>query len=129
MKQGKFALVLVGALALTACESINSGLMGTQIDPDVDALCGNGIGRTVGSDYFASNGALFKATQVATGDSVYWQNGRTGSWGYYCPIRDGHTRIQGDYCREIMSTISANGRVQRIYNTICRRPNGTWYQI
>jgi surface antigen len=129
MKQWKAGFVIMALSSLTGCQVVD-GITGTGIGPEAEALCGNGIGRAVeGSDYFVANTAFVKATRMAVGDSAYWENGRTGNWGYYCPIRDGHTRIYGDYCRELMSTVCINGQMQRIYSTVCRHPNGTWYTI
>lgn len=129
MKPYKIVFTMIMTGVLTGCQCI-ANFMGTGIGVDAQSLCGNGIGRIVNDDYYVSNGAFVRATRNAVGDSVYWQNGRTGNWGSYCPIRDGHTRLYGDYCREMMATVHAkNGNVQRIYSTACRRPDGTWYVI
>lgn len=74
------------------------------------------------------DGAFLTAAQVPLGESVRWENGRTGYWGWYCPVREGHSEC-GNYCREFVSTICVNGRLERVYGTACRHPNGSWYRI
>lgn len=147
--------VMISLFSLSGCQSMNDpagvgtavgavagGIAGAQfghnggqvagaaIGAAAGAVVGNAIGRaSQTSDYHVSRGAFVKASQAPCGDTAYWYNGRTGNWGYYCPLRDGHTRIYGDYCREFMTTVYINGKQQRMYGTACRRPNGTWYDM
>lgn len=94
----------------------------------VNQFVGDVLGRNdATSDYEASRDAFTRASQMSVGNSVYWQNGRTGHWGYYCAIRDGHARYNGDYCREYMSTVYMNRKCQKTRGTACRTKNGEWY--
>ena len=101
---------------------------GISIGQGLNGLIGNAIGRAPDcGDDRAAYGAFLKATQAPLGESVYWRNGRSGHWGFYCPLRDGHTRSIGDYCRDLASTAYVDGKMQRTRGTVCRQPNGEWY--
>lgn len=90
-------------------------------------LAGNAIGRYIDEfDNRRANQAFQRASQVPVGEVVYWNNTRTGNWGCYKPLREGHSSVQGLYCREYETTAVIQGRKQRIYGTACRQPNGTW---
>lgn len=80
------------------------------------------------SDIRAANAAFREASQVAVGEKIYWSNVRTGTWGTFCPVRDGHAAC-GNYCREFAAVVHMHGSVKRVYGTACRRPNGTWYVV
>lgn len=95
----------------------------------VGGLAGNAIGRSIDeSDAMEAERAQKRARIAPVGDTIYWRNTRTGNWGTYGPIRDGHSRYQGYYCREFTATAYINGRIERVYSTACRHPNGTWYE-
>lgn len=88
---------------------------------------GNALGyRAYPDDARASYQAFEKASRKPIGEKVYWHNVRTGHWGSYCATRDGLSQC-GNYCREFVTTTHIQGRVERVYGTACRRPNGTWY--
>lgn len=138
MRHAKIIYMILGGLFLSGCQSIfmldepnyvisGTPVAGVPLGMEEEAVMGNAIGRTISVDYDPASGAFLKATQVMVGETVYWQNGRTGHWGYFCPLRDGHTRYDGNYCREFMSTFCINGQIKRMYSMACRRPDGTWY--
>lgn len=113
-----------GAMLGSGVGSVGGGVIGAV----VGGVVGNAIGRTMGpSDCEQSGCAFIRATRAPVGDAVYWRNGRTGNWGYYCPTRDGHTRMLGDYCREFITTTHYGNKMERTYATGCRAPNGQWY--
>lgn len=90
-------------------------------------LSGNAIGRYLDAyDARQANQAYERASRVPVGEVVYWNNTRTGNWGCYKPLREGHSSVQGLYCREYETTAMIQGRRQRVYGTACRQPNGTW---
>lgn len=128
MKQGMILSLLLGMTVLVGCQTYSENTL-NGLGSREGATMGNAIGRPIGSDERAAMGAFGRATRVVVGETVYWQNGRTGHWGSYCPIRDGHTGYQGDYCREFVTQRCLNGQIERVYGTACRRPNGTWYNI
>ena len=91
---------------------------------------GNAIGRKLDQlDEEQARIAFRRATQVPVGEVVYWNNTRTGNWGSYKPLREGHSRIYGNYCREFVTQGMVDGRPERLYGTACRAPNGTWELI
>lgn len=92
-----------------------SALSGCQSSNSIDV-------RDVGP----MNQAFLTASRAPVGQTIYWTNVRTGNWGNYRPVRDGHRRFDGLYCREFVSNGMINGRAVRVYNTACRHPNGTW---
>lgn len=93
-------------------------------------MTGNAIGRYL-DEYDAryANRAFERASRVPVGETVYWNNTRTGNWGCYRPLREGHSSIEGLYCREYETTAMIQGRKQRIYGRACRQPNGTWEKL
>jgi surface antigen len=103
---------------------------GAAVGALVGGLFGNAIGRSLDDqDVKEANRAFATASRAPVGRTIYWNNVRTGNWGYYRPVRDGHSRFDGYYCREFVSNAVINGRVERIYGTACRHPNGTWEAI
>lgn len=120
--------IVVGGAAGSAFGSGLGQVAGVAIGAGIGGVIGNAIGRTANydDDQYAYR-AFIGASQAPAGDSVYWRNGRTGHWGYFCPLRDGHTRVQGDYCRDFMSTAYINGKTERTRGRACRQPDGVWY--
>jgi surface antigen len=125
--------------AATVVGTIAGGIIGAQfghhggrvagaaIGALVGALLGNAIGHKMDEeDIRSANRAFATATRAPVGQTIYWSNSRTGNWGYYRPIRDGHRRFDGLYCREFTTTATINGRTERVGGTACRHPNGTW---
>jgi surface antigen len=100
---------------------------GAAIGGIAGGLSGNAIGRYFDAyDARKANRAFERASRVPVGEVVYWNNTRTGNWGCYKPLREGHSSMQGLYCREYETTAVIQGRRQRVYGTACRQPNGTW---
>lgn len=125
--KGKILSVFMLAIfsILTGCQSsvsIQSGGF-SEVQGNAIGCCGNSVAAQ--SDRREYNCAFRKASRVAVGETVYWNNHRTGNWGSFCPTRDGHATC-GDYCREFSSVTYIEGRAERTYGTACRRPNGTW---
>lgn len=125
--------------AATVIGAIAGGVIGAQFGHSggrvvgalVGALFGGILGNAVGKnmddgDLREANRAFATASRAPVGQTIYWSNSRTGNWGYYRPIRDGHRRFDGLYCREFVTNATINGRTERIYGTACRHPNGTW---
>lgn len=99
---------------------------GAAIGAVAGGIAGNAIGRSLDeADGYEADMAFTRASRAPVGEVVYWNNIRTGNWGSYQPIREGHSRY-GNYCRQYMTTVEINGRVERMYGTACRQPNGTW---
>lgn len=128
--------------AATVIGAVAGGVIGAQFGHHggrvagavIGALFGGLLGNAVGQkmdeeDLREANRAFTTATRAPVGQTIYWSNSRTGNWGYYRPIRDGHRRFDGIYCREFVTTATINGRTERVYGTACRHPNGTWQAL
>ncbi len=126
--------------ATTVFGAIAGGIIGAQFGHGAGRAAGAAIGAVFGGlfgkavgqqledadDMKEANRAFVTATRAPVGQTIYWNNTRTGNWGYYRPIRDGHRRFDGYYCREFVTTATINGHTERVYGTACRHPNGTW---
>jgi surface antigen len=105
-------------------------VVGAAVGAVVGGLFGDAVGKTMADeDMREANRAFATATRAPVGQTIYWNNSRTGNWGYYRPIRDGHRRHDGLYCREFTTHATINGRTERVYGTACRHPNGVWEAI
>ena len=92
----------------------------------IGALVGSEIGRTMDSvDRMKANAAVNRAHTAPLGETVVWNNPRTGNNGAVTPVRDG-TSSSGQYCREFQQMITVAGKTQQGYGTACRQPDGTW---
>lgn len=103
---------------------------GAGIGAIAGGLSGNAIGRHLDAlDAREANAAFARASRAPVGEVVYWNNTRTGNWGCYQPMRDGHSSLQGLYCREFQTSATIQGQTRRVYGTACRQPNGTWEML
>lgn len=155
MKRQLMISLLITTSLLVGCQNSSNNettgaVVGAVAGGIVGAQFGHGSGRVAGAAVGAATGALIgyafgksyddsdkreartafiTASRAPVGQVVYWHNVRTGNWGTYRPMRDGHRRYDGMYCREFESAATINGSSERIYGTACRRPNGTWEAI
>lgn len=105
-------------------------VVGAAIGAGIGGLIGNSVGNSLDDQDRREAGMAFRAaSQVPVGRVIYWNNVRTGNWGSYQPIHDGHTRFDGLYCREFVSCHVINGKTERIYGAACRQPNGIWQAL
>lgn len=152
----KFALIpmVLAALSLTACETMQGrgnkeligggsgailgGLAGSQIGSGsgqlwatgagvlLGALVGSEIGRSLDkADQAYLNQANYQAQSAPIGETVTWNNPESGNYGSVTPVRDGYSS-GGRYCREYQQSISVGGRQETAYGTACQMPNGDW---
>ena len=68
--------------------------------------------------------AVNRAHSAPIGDTITWNNPRSGNGGAVTPLRDG-TSSSGQYCRECEQTITLAGETQQGYGITCRQPDGT----
>lgn len=93
------------------------------------ALVGSNIGRTMDDvDRMKARQALEQATHAPIGETITWNNPRSGHQGSVTPVRDGRSS-SGNYCREFQQTVTVDGRSEQLYGTACRQPDGSWKLI
>lgn len=148
-----FALLTISVFMLAACQqstglskenigtgagALLGGLAGSQVGGGSGRLWATGagalLGALVGSEVGASldradraylNQANQKARSAPIGETISWDNPRTGNRGVVTPVREGSTQ-SGRYCREFQQTIYVGGREETGYGTACRQPDGSW---
>jgi surface antigen len=87
------------------------------------ALIGGSIGRNMDESDRAQMSHSLEANPV--GKPAYWTNDKTGTEYTVVPVKN--VKVRGNpYCREYRSTANIAGKVQQIYGTACRQPDGTW---
>jgi len=93
------------------------------------ALLGSEIGRSLDkADRMYAQQAVNRITDtrgVDVGDSIRWNNRRSGNRGVVEVTRDGYSR-NGSYCREYQHTIVIAGETQKAYGIACQQPDGSW---
>lgn len=152
MKIRSPAAVIVISLFLVGCagntgqkESIGTvlgaaggGLLGSQFGSGsgqlaataagtlLGALVGSNIGRTMDDvDRMKAHQALEQATYAPIGETITWNNPRSGHRGAVTPVRDGVSSL-GNYCREFQQTVTIDGRTEQLYGTACQQSDGSW---
>lgn len=90
------------------------------------AYLGNQIGASLDrADQAYASQAFNQAYAAPVGQSINWNNPKSGNNGTITTTRDGYSSA-GYYCREFQQTISVGGRSQQAYGTACQNPDGTW---
>lgn len=153
MKSSRFAIVVLAALALGACQQgqgpdktdigtllggIGGAVAGAQIGSGsgrlaataAGTLIGAFVGREVGksldrADVAAAQQAQNKAHTAPVGEKIVWSNPESGHSGSVTPVRQG-TDSTGNQCREYQSTVTIGGKTEQAYGTACRQPDGSW---
>jgi surface antigen len=128
-------------VAGTVVGGVTGGIIGSQFGQGAGRWAGGAIGVVAGavagqaigryldeSDSGHSRRAFSAASRAPVGETVYWENGRTGHHGWYQPCADGHSRY-GNYCRQFTMNSYIDGRCETVTGVACRRPNGTWYEL
>lgn len=92
----------------------------------IGALAGSEIGRSLDrADRAYASQAVNQAKTAPIGETITWDNPRSGNSGAITPVREG-TSASGQYCREFQQTITVGGKRQQGYGIACRQPDGTW---
>jgi surface antigen len=101
-------------------------LAATAVGVLIGALVGSEIGRSMDSvDRMKADAAVNRAHSAPLGETIVWDNPKTGNSGSVTPVRDG-TSSSGLYCREFQQKVTVGGKTQQGYGTACRQPDGTW---
>ena len=103
-----------GQLAATGAGVLIGGLIGSEIGRSMDEV-----------DRIKANEAVNRAHSAPIGETIAWNNPRSGNSGTVTPLRDG-TSTAGRYCREFQQSITVAGQAEEGYGIACREPDGTW---
>ena len=154
MNKSKIAIILAGALTLTACEpgskqgfgtmlgALGGAAIGSAIGDNGDGtthffavaagtLAGAAIGSSIGKSLDdADRRAMERNYQLAletypSGQTSTWYNPDSGNSGSYQP-QPAYQDKTGSYCREYQQTITVGGKTEEAYGKACRQPDGTW---
>ena len=148
----KLSLLAVLAISLAACQNSGpkqtggtligaaaGGLLGAQIGKGsgklaataAGVLLGAWVGSEVGksldrADRAYAQQAHEQALAAPVGQTITWNNPKSGNSGTVTPVRDGTDQASGAYCREYQQTVTVGGKTEQAYGTACRQPDGTW---
>ncbi|MGO4910156.1 RT0821/Lpp0805 family surface protein [Pseudorhodobacter sp. W20_MBD10_FR17] len=129
-RQNETAGALTGAIVGGVVGSQFGGGDGTfattGIGVLIGALIGSEIGRSMDNrDRYWANVAIRESYTAPVGETVRWNNPKTGNSGTVVVLRDGRSRA-GLYCREFQQRIMINRRAAIGTGVACRQPDGTW---
>jgi surface antigen len=143
-------LTLVCGIALSGCADMNKQDIGVLTGGVAGGLLGNTIGQGNGRILAVVGGTVagamiggaighsmdetdkLKVNQALESNNVgqpaYWQNAKTGADYRVTPTKN--VTVRGNkYCREYRTTANIAGKVQQMYGTACRQPDGSWKQV
>ena len=123
---GGLAGAALGGLLGAQFGSGSGRLAATGVGVLIGALAGSEIGRTMDEvDRMRANDAVNRAHTAPVGETIAWNNPRSGNSGSVTAIRDGYSTT-GRYCREFQQTITVNGETAQGFGIACQEPDGTW---
>jgi surface antigen len=110
-------------------------LLGSQIGDGTGQMAAVGAGVFLGAILGGSIGRqMDQVDQSCVGQvleyapdnqAVAWQNPNTDAY-YTTTATNTYEQTDGRYCREYQTTATVGGRVQNMYGTACRQPDGAW---
>jgi surface antigen len=103
-----------GQLAATAIGALGGAFIGNQVGKSMDQV-----------DRMKAQQAIDQSAQAPIGQTITWNNPKTGNSGSVTAVRDG-TSSTGEYCREYQQTITVGGKTEQAFGTACRQPDGSW---
>lgn len=98
-----------GKTAATIGGAIVGVLVGASVGRSMDEVDQNCVGRIL--------------EHAPDRQQIHWGNGRGEDYAVV-PLRTYQT--DGMYCREYQTAATIGGRVQHVYGTACRQPDGAW---
>ena len=127
-KQGAGTLIGAGLGALAGSQ-IGSGkgqLAAVAIGTVFGAFMGNEIGKSLDKADRALHAEAGEQAQSAQiGETIKWNNPKSGNSGTITPMREGRSRT-GSYCREFQQTVTIGRKTEEAFGTACRQPDGSW---
>jgi surface antigen len=148
--QGKCALLVAAALAITACENPptkeqKGAVAGAVVGGVVGSTIGGGAGRTTAIVVGTVAGAMIgghigkkmdeadriKAAQALestpTGQRSTWRNPDTGAQYTVTPTRT-YEASTGP-CRDYTVDATVDGKPEKVQGSACRQPDGSWKSV
>jgi len=117
----------LGALAGSQIGSGKGQLAAVAIGTLAGAFLGSEVGKSLDkADRLYAQRAQQKAYAAPVGQTIAWNNPKSGHSGTFTPTRDGTNRATGEYCREYQTTVTVGGKTEKAYGTACRKPDGSW---
>ncbi len=117
----------LGALAGSQIGSGSGRLAAVAIGALGGAFLGSEIGKSLDkADRLYAQQAQQRAHTTPIGQSIAWNNPKSGNYGAFTPTRDGTDTTTGEYCREYQTTVSVGGKTESAYGNACRQPDGSW---
>jgi len=91
------------------------------------ALIGRNIGESLDrADRIYAGRAVAQAERAPIGQTISWNNPDSGHSGSVTPTRDGVDNHSGQYCREYLTEVYIDGKLEDAYGTSCRKSDGSW---
>jgi surface antigen len=116
---------LAGATLFDGDARIAGAAAGTLLGAWLGHEAGKSLDRADAT--YASRAEAQALEYAPAGSATPWRNPDTGSYGTVTPV---HTYETADgYCREFQHKAKIGGRIEEIYGTACRDPNGGWQVI
>jgi surface antigen len=115
-----------GALLGSAFGKGSGRLVAVGVGTLIGAMIGQEVGKSLDqADRAAIDRAERRATQAPMGETITWDNPKSGNSGSVTPVREGRD-VKDRYCREFRQTIEVGGRLEEGYGTACRQEDGSW---
>jgi surface antigen len=124
-QQEQAGMVIGGVLGGVLGQEVGRG-SGRIAATIVGTLAGAAIGGAVGRSMDDTDRlkAAYALENVRTGVPSTWQNPDTGAHYSVVPTRTYET--PAGPCREYVIDAMIGGRVEQVYGTACRQPDGSW---
>ena len=117
----------VGALAGSQVGGGKGKLAAVAIGALLGGYAGNEIGKSLDkADKLAATQAARQAETAPIGQTINWNNPKSGNSGTVTATRQGTNSATGAYCREYRQTVTIGGKTQEAYGSACRQPDGSW---
>jgi len=109
-------------------KEVIGGTLGTIVGGAAGAFGGQYLGKELDpSDCHAASRSQQRAFDDAeVGQTIEWDNPRTGRRGSITPVRDGTDRQTGQRCRQFEQDVYIDGRRQTATGVACQQHDGTW---
>lgn len=89
----------------------------------IGVMVGGHIGRSM--DEIDQNCIGQVLEHAPPNETIVWESPHSGGQYQVTPSEPYNDR-QGRYCREYQTTATIGGRVEQVYGTACRQPDGSW---